>query len=41
MYRRDKEEGPEQILGVHRVLESAVLTYSHWTEQTTNYQTIN
>ena len=29
MYRVDKEEGPEQILGVHRVLESAVLTYSH------------
>ena len=34
MYRGDKEEGPEQIPGVHRVLESAVLTYSHWPEQT-------
>ena len=34
MYRGDKEEGPEQIPGVHRVLESTVLTYSHWPEQT-------
>ena len=34
MYRGDKEEGPEQILRVHRALESAVLTNSHGPEQT-------
>ena len=33
MYRGDKEEGPEQIPGVHHVLESAVLIYSRWPVQ--------
>lgn len=33
MYRGDKEEGPEQIPGVHHVPKSAVLIYSHWPVQ--------
>ena len=38
MYRGDKEEDPEQIRGVHRVLEGAVLTYSYWTQRVFSFQ---